>query len=200
MYVSSFCKLMRINVFIFSQHGIRAIKEFENTRIRVSPCGQFRQSIQRPCHNPVVLQSSRSLTKAKPSSKYLTASNFYRQDFPATSTPVEEHTNRSASLLSTFRWKPHRKITSHAPISDNRFLSFQIVKKMRKGTDFQVYFLFLPTKEPLQLVKASFNILGKTQQTPTREKKFPKGANNWTMQQDMVYHLFYVATKKTSVR
>ena len=58
MYVSSFCKLMRINVFLFSQHGIRDIKEFENTRVRVSPCGQFRQPIQRPCHNPVVLQSS----------------------------------------------------------------------------------------------------------------------------------------------
>ena len=42
MYVSSFCKFMRINVFLFSQHGIRAIKEFENTRVRVSLCGQFR--------------------------------------------------------------------------------------------------------------------------------------------------------------
>ena len=55
MYVFSFCKLMRINVFLFSQHGIRAIKEFENIRVRVSPCSQFRQPIQRPCHNLVVL-------------------------------------------------------------------------------------------------------------------------------------------------
>ena len=117
MYVSSFCKLMRINVFFFSQHGIRAIKEFENTRVRVSPCGQFRQSIQRPCHNPVVLQSSRSLTEAKPTSEYLAAGNFYRRDFSTTSIPAEEHTNRSASLRSTFWWKPRRKITSHAPIS-----------------------------------------------------------------------------------
>ena len=51
MYVSSFCILMRINVFLFSQHGIRAIKEFENNRVKVSPCGQFRQPIQRSCHN-----------------------------------------------------------------------------------------------------------------------------------------------------
>ena len=115
MYVSSFCKLMRINIFIFSQHGIKVIKEFENTRVRVLPCGQFRQRIQRPCHNPVVLQSSRSLTEAKPSSEYLVASNFYRKDFLMTSIPIEEHTNRSASLRSTFQWKPHRKITSHAP-------------------------------------------------------------------------------------
>ena len=114
MYVSSFCKLMRINVFIFFQHGIRAIKEFENTRVRVSPCGQFRQPIQRPCHNPVVLQSSQSLTEAKPSSEYLTAGNFYRRDFPATSIPIEEHTNRSAFVQSPFRWKPRWKITSHA--------------------------------------------------------------------------------------
>ena len=114
MYISSFCKLMRINIFLFSQHGIRAIKEFENTRVRVSPCGQFRQPIKRPCHNPVVLQSSRSLTEAKPSSKYLAAGNFYRRDFSATSIPTEEHTNRSASLRSTFKWKPRRKITSHA--------------------------------------------------------------------------------------
>ena len=98
-----FCSLMRINVFIFSQHGIKAIKEFENIRVRVSLCGQFRQPIQRPCHNPVVLQSSQSLTEAKPSSEYLAAGNFYQRDFPATSIPTEEHTNRSASHRSTFR-------------------------------------------------------------------------------------------------
>ena len=117
MYVSSFCKSMRINVFLFYQHGIRAIKEFENTRVRVSSCGQFQQSIQRPCHTLVVLQSSRSLTEAKPSSKHLAADNFYRRDFPVTFILAEEHTNRSASLRSTFRWKPRGKITSHSPIS-----------------------------------------------------------------------------------
>ena len=37
-----------------------------------------------------------------------------RRDFPATSIPAEEHTNRSASLRSTFWWKPRRKITLHA--------------------------------------------------------------------------------------
>ena len=89
MYVSSFCKSMRINVFLFSQHGIRAIKEFENTRVKVSPCGQFRQPIPRSCHNPVVLQSSQSFTEAKPSSEYLAAGNFYRRDFLATSIPAE---------------------------------------------------------------------------------------------------------------
>ena len=36
-----------------------------------------------------------------------------RRDFSATSIPAEEHTNRSASLRSTFRWKPRRKITLH---------------------------------------------------------------------------------------
>ena len=71
MYVSSFCKLMRINVFIFFQHGTRVIKEFKNTRVRVSPCGQFRQPIQRPCHTPFVLQSLRSLIEAKPLLEHL---------------------------------------------------------------------------------------------------------------------------------
>ena len=89
MYASSFCKLMRINVFIFSQHGIRAIKEFENTRVRVSSCGQFRQPIQRPCHTPVVLQSSRSLTEAKPLSEHLaTGEIFWRPPFQPKSTPT----------------------------------------------------------------------------------------------------------------
>ena len=30
------CKLMRIDVFLFSQHGIRTIIEFENTRVMVT--------------------------------------------------------------------------------------------------------------------------------------------------------------------
>ena len=115
MYVSSFCKLMSINIFIFSQHGIRAIKEFENTRVRVSSCGQFQQPIQRPCHNPVVLQSSRSLTEVKPSSENLAAGHFHQQYFPATSFPAEEDTNRSVSLRSTFRSNPRRKIAVHTP-------------------------------------------------------------------------------------
>ena len=81
MYVFSFCKLMRINVFLFSQHGIRAIKEFENTRVRVLSCVQFQQPIQRPCHNPIVLRSSRSLTEAKPLSENLALGNFYPARF-----------------------------------------------------------------------------------------------------------------------
>ena len=38
----------------------------------------------------------------------------HRQLLPATSIPAEEHTNRSTSLRSTFRWKPCWKRTSHA--------------------------------------------------------------------------------------
>ena len=126
MYVSYFCKLMKINVFLFSQHGIKAIKEFENTRVRVSPCGQFRQPVQRPCHTPVVLLSSRSLTEIKPSSEHLVAGNFYRRDFSVTSIQAEEHTNRSASLRSTFRWKPCWKILSHVPTCVNLQSSAEI--------------------------------------------------------------------------
>ena len=106
---------MRIRVFLFSQHGIRAIKEFENIKVRVSPCDQFRQSIHRLCHTPVALQSSR---KPQPPLEYLAAGNFLCQDFPTTSIPVDEHTNRSVSLGSTLRWKPRRKILLHEPISN----------------------------------------------------------------------------------
>ena len=133
MYVSSICKLMRINVFLFSQHGIRAIKEFENIRVRVSPCGQFREPIQRPCHTPVVLQSSQSLIEAKPSLEHLVVHNFYRRDFTATSIPAEEHTNRSASLRSTFRWKPRRKIPSHVPTRANIRFGAEIHASPRAG-------------------------------------------------------------------
>ena len=38
MYVSSFVNNENTK-FIFSQHGIRAIEEFENIRVRVSLCG-----------------------------------------------------------------------------------------------------------------------------------------------------------------
>ena len=128
MYVSSFCKLMRINVFLFSQHGIRAIKEFENTRVRVSPCGQFRKPIQRPCHNPVVLQSSRNLIETK---EHCYCG--FRRDFPTTSILAEEHSNRSASLRSTFRWRPCRKTTLHALTRTDLRFGAEIHASVRGG-------------------------------------------------------------------
>ena len=113
MYVSSFFKLMRINVFLFSQHGIRAIKEFENTKVRVSPCGQFRKPIQRLCHTSIVLQSSRSFTEAKPSLEHLAADNFYmRPPFWPKSTSTGAHPSEGGSLA-----KKYLPTCSHAPIS-----------------------------------------------------------------------------------
>ena len=114
MYASSFCKLMRISVFLYSQHGIRAIKEFENTRVWVSPCGQFQQHIQRPCHTPVVLQYSQSLKKPNHRRNTLPQETFsgdlhsdkraHQQEcLPPIYLPVE------ASLENTF---------PHAPTSD----------------------------------------------------------------------------------
>ena len=55
MYVNFFFKLMRIIVFLFSQHGIKVIEEFGNIRVRVLPCGQFRQPIQQLCPTSVAL-------------------------------------------------------------------------------------------------------------------------------------------------
>ena len=116
MYVSSFCKLMKINVFIFSQHGIKAKKEFENTRIRVSSCGQFRQPIQRPCHTPFMLQSSRSLTEVKPSSEHLAVDNFFRRPpFRPESTPIGASLSNLPSGGSLVgKYLP---TSPHAPIS-----------------------------------------------------------------------------------
>ena len=168
MYVSSFCKLMRINVFLFSQHGIRAIKELENTRVRVSPCGQFRQPIPRPCHNPVVLQSSRSLTEAKQSSKYLAAGNFYRQDVPVTSIPTEEHTNKSASFRSTFMVEasPENNFTrAHTPPISGPALNFTRRRVAAHVT------LFLHTPPPIGASAANKPI--HPLHAPRRRRKSP---------------------------
>lgn len=51
-----------------------------------------------------------------------------------------------------------------------QFLSFQTLQKMHRGTEFQIFVLFFPIKELLQLSKASLAILGKNKQTPIREK------------------------------
>ena len=105
------CKLMRIRVSIFSQHGNRARKEFETTRVKVLPSGQFRQPIQQPCHTPVALHSSRSLMEAT-----TTVRTPCRQHlFPATSIPTDKQTNRSVSLPSDGSLAESRKTLLHAP-------------------------------------------------------------------------------------
>ena len=116
MHVSYFCKLMRINVFLFSQHGIRAIKGFENTRVRVSLCGQFRQ----PIHTLIVLQSSRSLTE-EPNHRRNTLSPatftgdiFRRPPFRPKSTPTGvPPSNLPSGGSLTGKYLPTRP---HAPI------------------------------------------------------------------------------------
>ena len=48
------------------------------------------------------------------------------------------------------------------PLKANLFLSFQTVQKIHNGMDFQICFLFFPTNEPLQEVKASLTVSGRT--------------------------------------
>ena len=81
-----------------------------------------------------VLQSSRSLTEAKSSSEHLAVGNFYWRDFLATSISAEEHTNRSASLRSTFQWNPRSKISSHAPTHVDLRSDAKIHASARGGT------------------------------------------------------------------
>ena len=49
-------------------------------------------------------------------------------------------------------------------------LSFQTIQKIQRRTEIQVFLLFFPTKEPFQLSNMSLTSLGKTQETPTRER------------------------------
>ena len=93
---------------------IRVIEEFENTRVRVLPYGQFRQPIQRPCNTPIALQSSRSLTEA-------TVGTPYRQQlFPArffNDLHFDIRAHQQECLQSALQWKPCRKIPLHTSIS-----------------------------------------------------------------------------------
>ena len=52
------------------------------------------------------------------------------------------------------------------PLKASLFLSFHIVQKMKSGMDFHTFFLFLPTKEPFQLLRTSFTEFGNTHCTP----------------------------------
>lgn len=52
-----------------------------------------------------------------------------------------------------------------------RFLFFHTVQNMHNGIDFQVFLLFFWTKEPLQLIRASLTVWGKTHLSPTRAKR-----------------------------
>ena len=62
------------------------------------------------------------------------------------------------------------KYSTHPPLKANLFLSFQTVQKIHNGMDFQIFFLFFPTNGPLQEVKASFTVSGRTHLTSTNPK------------------------------
>ena len=56
------------------------------------------------------------------------------------------------------------------PLKANLFLSFHSVQKIHNRMAFQIFFLFFPTNEPLQLAKTSFTISGKTHFTSIKPK------------------------------
>ena len=56
------------------------------------------------------------------------------------------------------------------PLKANLFLSFHTVQKIHNGMNFQTFFLFFPTKGPLQLIKTSFTVSGKTHLTSTNPR------------------------------
>ena len=57
-------------------------------------------------------------------------------------------------------------ISKDPHLKANLFLSFQTVQKMHNGMEFQVFFLFFPIKEPLQLSNTSITDSGNTHWTP----------------------------------
>ena len=57
-------------------------------------------------------------------------------------------------------------IANDPPLKVNLFISFQTVQNMHNGMKFQIFFLFFPTKEPLQLSITSLIDSGNTHWTP----------------------------------
>ena len=61
-------------------------------------------------------------------------------------------------------------IFNSPPLKANLFLSLQTVQKIHNGMDFQIFFLFFPTNEPLQEIKVSFTVSGRTHLTSINPK------------------------------
>ena len=62
------------------------------------------------------------------------------------------------------------------PLKANLFLSFQIVQKIHNGMEFYIFFLFLPTKRPLQQNNTSLTVSGNTHWTPNKAKTISQRA------------------------
>ena len=53
-------------------------------------------------------------------------------------------------------------ISKEPPLKANLFLSFHTVEKIHNGMEYQIFFLFLPTKGPVQLNNTSLTVFGNT--------------------------------------
>ena len=61
-------------------------------------------------------------------------------------------------------------IFNSPPLKANLFLSFQTVQKIHNGMNFQIFFLFFPTNEPLREIKVSFTVSRRTHLTSINPK------------------------------
>ena len=92
-------------------------------------------------------------------------------------------------------------ISNTPPLKANLFLSFQTVQKIHNGMDFQIFFLFFPTKEPLQLNNASLTSSGNTHLTPTRARMISQRAlTTIQYKKNVIYIFLFTTTQKTAVR
>ena len=74
-------------------------------------------------------------------------------------------------------------ISNTPPLKVNLFLLFQTVQKMHNGMDFHIFFLFFPTKGPLQLIT---------------QGRYPTGL--WPLYKNMIYRFFFTTTQKTTIK
>ena len=91
-------------------------------------------------------------------------------------------------------------IAKDPPLKANLFLSFHTIQKIHNGMEFQIFFLFFPTKEPLQLNNASVTDSVNTHWTPTRARTISQRALTTIQCKRMIYIFLFTTSQKTTVR
>ena len=89
--------------------------------------------------------------------------------------PIRENTSSPTYNLAQLHKLQTKKFFNFwmfntPPLKANLFLSFHTVQKIHNGMASQIFFLFSPTNEPLQLAKTSFTVSGKAHFTSTKPK------------------------------
>ena len=76
------------------------------------------------------------------------------------------------------------------PLKANLFLSFQTIQKMHNGMNFQIFFLFFPTKGPLRLINLFYCLWEDPLKAKQDKDNVPKNSDHYTMYKYMIYSFF----------